>query len=151
MPILFLLCRMKKASAKSGPHVVTGRLPSQHHSILAKDASSFVRSYREHPTTTTFTEDEPHDYTTVRDDSHNDTDEFGYLYTSALQRYSTSQPGVPRHYPPVPRTEEAREMGESLEDTEQYEVMLATANNPAYKNVAIMPTPHAAGIYDRVP
>ena len=142
------MCRAKKASAKSRPQVAIGRLPPQHHAVLARDASSFARSYRDHPTTSTFIEDEPQGYTTVRDDSQNDTDEFGYLYTSALQRYSTSQPGAPRHYPPMPKTEVAREMGESLEDTEQYEVMLATATNPAYKNVAI---PHVGGIYDQVP
>ncbi len=106
-----------------------------------------MRNNRETPTTTTFTNEEPHDYTTIRDNPDNDADEFDYLYTSALQ---VSQRVTSRHYPPIPRTEEAREMGESLEDTEQYEVMLATATNPAYKNVP-HPATKIGGIYGHVP
>ena len=144
----FQSCRVKKR-VRRGPKVIISKIPSQHRPTAARDPNSFLHSNRELPTTTTFTEEEPHAYTTIKDDSRDDTDEFGYLYTSALQ---VSQHITSRHYPPIPRTEEVREMGESLEDTEQYEVMLATATNPAYKNVprTTTTTTTTPGIYDQV-
>ena len=128
------------------PQVVISKLPSQlHASTRRRDPSTTtLRSNKEAPTTTTFKDDKPD--ADEQDNPLDDVDEFGYLYTSALQM---SQRVTLPHYPPIPRTEQAREMGESLEDTEQYEVMVAPATNPAYKNVPHTTT-KLGGIYDQV-
>lgn len=119
------------------------RTASQFH-CQSKDSPSFLTESNKVSTTTTFTgissgaEGKSHTYTPVlKGRADSDVDDMGYLYTSALH---VSQRAASCHnLPAVPKTEEAGQFGMmdnvSQEDTELYEVMLATASNPAYNNV----------------
>lgn len=128
------------------------RTPSQRYTY-AKDPSFLIES-KGLPSTTTFTSTgTTHTYLTSPDNE--DGGKLGHLYDSAVQ---ASQHTAPCQSISAPRTEDAGELGMmdniSLEDTEQYEVMLAAAITPDYKNVHhgyISALPQVAQIYEQLP
>lgn len=93
------------------------------------------------PVVPTLDENVADTYTTVEDSS------------STVQTFQTT---TTSHSQPVPKSEAVGEFGimdnSSFEDAEQYELMLATATNPAYRNVPRMSSQAIpADIYEHLP
>lgn len=116
------------------------RTPSQRysHSMEKKNKKTTV------PVVPTLDENVADTYTTVEDSKH---------YSSTVQ---TFQATTSSHSQPVPKSEAVGEFGimdnSSFEDAEQYELMLATATNPAYRNVPrVSSQTIPADIYEHLP